>query len=271
MGDTTIEWTATRAPDGTLLGGFTFNAWIGCEKVSPGCKHCYASVHTYARVSRSRGLPLWGPGSHRHVTGRGTWAKPERWNREAELAGIRRKVFCSSLSDVFEDRPELEVPRARLFMLVVSTPWLDWLLLTKRPQNADRLWRRASCKALTHVQSPWLKNVWLGTTVEDQERADERIGELSNVQARVRFLSCEPLLGHIRLGGAIDWVIVGSESGPKARPMPLDAAASIVTQCRAQGVPVFVKQIANEHDRKGGNPIHWPAGDWPREFPEPRA
>lgn len=277
MSETKIQWTATPLPDGTMLPGFTMNPWIGCDKVSAGCKNCYASVDTFARVSRGRGLELWGPKAARHVTSDANWRKPLAWNREAAKSGVRRKVFCASLADVFEDRPDLAAPRARLFALIGATPNLDWLLLTKRPENADRLWTTAQIDSFNGADSlgaVWLPNVWLGTTVEDQQRADERIPHLLRVPAKIRFLSCEPLLEAVdltrwlrgcdpivldargpickacalradigaSLDARIDWTIFGGESGPGARPFDLAWARSLVRQCRDAGVAGFFKQ-----------------------------
>ena len=124
-----IEWT-----------DHTFNPWWGCEKVSPGCAHCYADAFA-KRLGHGTTRPkLWGPGSERKVASEAMWREPIKWNRSAEKAGKRARVFCASMADVFEDRPDLLVPRARLFRLVAATPHLDWLLLTKRPENAARLW-----------------------------------------------------------------------------------------------------------------------------------
>lgn len=171
--ETKIEWC-----------DHTFNPWIGCTKVSPGCANCYAAVNTFTRAQRAHGRELWGPDAARHVTSEAKWREPIRWDAAAKAAGIRRRVFCASMADVFEDRPDLAEPRARLAYVIGKTPNLDWLLLTKRPENIARLW-------ITDVVPP---NVWLGTTVEDQERADERIPHLLAVPAAVRFLSVEPLL-----------------------------------------------------------------------------
>lgn len=267
MGDTTeISWTDS-----------TFNPWIGCTKVSAGCKNCYASVETFTRRERARGIELWGENAARHVTSDANWKKPLAWNREAAKAGVRRRVFCASLADVFEDRPDLRAPRARLWCLIAETPHLDWLLLTKRPENADRLWTDAQTAAWNGADSlgpTWPTNIWLGTTVEDQRRADERIPHLLRVPAAVRFLSCEPLLEAVDLsdikvhrsedvteyldalrcdvdseddvafgGRTVNWVIVGGESGHHARPFDVAWARSIVAQCREAGVAPFVKQL----------------------------
>lgn len=176
MGDSTaIAWT-----------DHTFNPWLGCERVSPACQHCYAE----AWAKRS-GLVEWGRNAERRVTSPANWRKPLAWNAAAEAAGRPALVFCASLADVFEDRPELVEPRARLFDLIEATPHLIWQLLTKRPQHVVDM-----------VPGPWLRglwpeNVWIGTTVEDQQRAVERIPRLLEVPAPVRFLSCEPLLNRV--------------------------------------------------------------------------
>lgn len=202
-----IQWTT-----------HTFNPWVGCQRVSPGCEHCYAESYDKrvgGGVDPKDGVKKlrWGPKAPRVRTSVSNWNKPLKWNDAAKAAGERHRVFCSSLADVFEDRPELTAWRADLFTLIAKTPHLDWLLLTKRPQNIMRLLRIAAGVHETRLnenspaQSPeafalindWLagkppKNVWLGTTVEDQQRANERIPELLKVPAVVRFLSCEPLL-----------------------------------------------------------------------------
>jgi protein gp37 len=208
MAETTIEWTATRQLGGTVLPGYTFNPWIGCAKVSPACTNCYAEVETPARVSRAKGVELWGPKAARQVTSASNWRKPLAWNRAAAEAGQRRKVFCASLADVFEDRPDLHAPRQRLGELIAQTPNLDWLLLTKRPENLDRL---IVADRLWDHDNP-LSIVWLGVSVEDQRYAEERIPLLLGVPASVRFLSCEPLLealdlrAWLRTPGVLHWV-----------------------------------------------------------------
>lgn len=129
MGVTTgIAWT-----------DHTFNPWIGCAHVSPGCDHCYAEAGTSARIARGRGLPLWGEGAARQVTSPDYWKQPLRWDRAAAKEGVRRRVFCASLADVFEDRRDLDAARCALWDMIEQTPNLDWLLLTKRPQNVLRL------------------------------------------------------------------------------------------------------------------------------------
>lgn len=258
MSTTKIEWTATRLPDGTVLPGYTFNPWIGCWKISRACENCYAAVDTFARVQRKEGNELWGRTSNRHVTGSDNWKKPLSWNRQAERSGIRRKVFCASLSDVFEQHADantnelLNQTRSDLWSLIIKTSHLDWLLLTKRPENTLKM-----------VPADWLKewpeNVWVGTTVENQQYADQRIPELLKVPARVRFLSVEPMMGPIDFGNisgradavevwgksglkGIHWVIAGGESGPKAEPSHPDWFRSLRDQCVEAGVPFFFKQ-----------------------------
>jgi len=216
-----IEWT-----------DHTFNPWIGCTKVSPGCDHCYAE----ARMDHRLGQVRWGPHGERRRTGEAYWREPLKWNRRAADAGQRERVFCASLADVF-DNQILSDWRADLWALIESTPNLDWLLLTKRPQNIAAM-----------LPANWgdgWPNVWLGTTAENQTEADRRIPHLLARRATVRFVSAEPLLGPIdftAIGPRLDWIIVGGESGPGARPMHPDWARSIRDQCAAAGVPFFFKQ-----------------------------
>lgn len=240
-----IEWT-----------DHTFNPWVGCTKISPACDHCYAE----GWAKRTGGAALWQ--GERRRTSAANWRQPLKWNREAEASGIRRKVFCASLADVFDNQVPDEW-RADLWRLIDETPHLTWLLLTKRPQNIRKMMisaRRAVMDAdlaEAHVTWPW-PNVWLGTTVENQQEADRRIPELLSVPAAVHFLSCEPLLGPIGLplafldpredfanayGGArIDWIICGGESGAKARAMHPAWARNLRDQCAATGTAFFFKQ-----------------------------
>lgn len=226
-----------------------FNPWWGCQRVSPGCEHCYAES-----FAKRTGHDVWGKQSERRFFGDKHWAEPLRWNRAAEAAGERRRVFCASMADVFEDRPDLNASRARLFNLIDCTPWLDWQLLTKRPQNVAEIQPAEWVKG-------WPPNVWLGTTVEDQRRADERIPALFDLPAVIRFLSCEPLLGPVDLrladyaGTHVEWVIVGGESGPKHRPLDLDAARSLRDQCQTAGVAFFFKQVGGRTPTAGGDTL----------------
>lgn len=182
MGEkSSIEWT-----------DHTFNPWWGCTRVSPGCVHCYAE--TFDKRVHGKDRAHWGVKAGRRFFGDKHWNEPLRWNASAAKAGVRERVFCASMADVFEDRPELVEHRARLFALILATPSLDWLLLTKRPEKMVRLAEEAGW------EGDWPSNVWAGCTVEDQQRADERIPELLLVPAAVRFLSCEPLIGAVDLG-----------------------------------------------------------------------
>lgn len=337
--DTKIEWCH-----------HTFNPWIGCAKVSAGCKNCYAENDNPARISRGRGLELWGVDASRKLKAESGWAEPERWFRAAVKAGERRRVFCASQGDVFEDRRDLDSARDRLWSLIEATAargchdiiegrgaalcdklceicgrvrgGIDWLLLTKRPENILRMvperWRRDG----------FPPNFWAGASVENQEAADARIPHLLRVPARVRFLSLEPLLGPVDLtdikerqdgmghhfsalecdvdpeddgdfgGRSLDWLIIGGESGPKARPCDVAWIRDLRDQGRDAGVPVFVKQFGawpllrdrfdvseerfkdldaagwNEHDGgpslrhpKGGDMAEWPDDLRVREVP----
>lgn len=294
MGELTgIQWT-----------DHTFNPWIGCTKVSEGCRHCYAEK-TDARFGGGH----WGKGAPRKRTSVAYWRQPLAWNRAsgADVAkGKRRhRVFCASLADVFDAEAPPEA-RGELWELIRRTPWLDWQLLTKRPENILRF------------APPWwatepLPNVWLGTSVEDQAAADRRIPELLKIPAAVRFLSMEPLLGPVDLGleknppgqrmlrwykpikHSLHWAIIGGESGPGARPFHLSWARELVAQLRGAGVAAFVKQLgaaaADEVNglagaalkvhpdaealvsrrlahKKGGDWDEWPEDLRVRQFPE---
>lgn len=338
MGATTIQWTATPRPDGTFAQGYTFNPWRGCTKVSEGCRSCYAEAGSKRNL---KVLGQWGPQGTRVVAAESTWREPLKWDRQAKEAGERRKVFCASIADVFEDWTGLMVDaqgrtlfqccqckhqwaadmagydptkqdcriicqeclscgpnemsmvdvRQRLFNLIRDTEHLDWLLLTKRPENVEPMMRRLEGWALCNLWDEWncypdnLHNVWLGTSVENQATADERIPHLLRVPARVRFLSVEPLLGPVNLhlgrsegrptasepcrerADLLRWVIAGGESGPHARPCDVAWIRSLVEQCRAAGTACFVKQMGANVRWDGcqggymdGTPNVWPDG-----------
>lgn len=261
---TAIAWT-----------GATFNPWIGCEAVSPGCQHCYAE--TFAkRIGRDFAT--------RTRTSAANWRQPLLWNKKAEAARTPLRVFCASMADVFDN----QVPedwRVDLFNLIAATPWLRWQLLTKRIANA-RAYRLPD-------------NVWLGITVVNQDEIDRDIPKLLEIHATTRFLSIEPQLGPISFEGcwvphdnpaihenwleALDWVICGGESGPLARPFNLDWARSLRDECHAVGVPFFMKQLGRKPqysiagrephdlwllDRAGANPAEWPLDLRVQEFPQ---
>lgn len=230
-----IEWT-----------DHTFNPWWGCTKVSAGCKHCYAEA-----LSNRWKRAEWGVNGVRVRTSEANWREPLVWNRKAAAAGRRERVFCASMADVFEVREshaqcdELQAWREDLFDLITETESLCWLLLTKRPQNILNTMRWWARQGGMEMVEGLLKRVWVGTSVENQAVADERIAHLLDVPAGVRFLSVEPLLGAVDLElylHGIDWVIVGGESGHNARPMHPDWVRAIRDQCIAAGVPFFFKQ-----------------------------
>ena len=272
-----IEWT-----------DHTFNPWWGCVKVSPGCTNCYAAtfdartfgVEKHVTAKGETREPHWGKDAPRRFFGEKHWREPLKWNRDAERDGARRRVFCASMADVFEDREDLREQRDRLFALIHATKSLDWLLLTKRPERVTEIVPESWCDGFP-------RNVWLGTTCEDQQLADERIPHLLAVPATVRFLSVEPMLGpvdlRVYLGAAADvqsedgddricvrcgdgvppeselryathrcpggfgprpdWVIVGGESGGGARACDVAWIRSVRDQCREASVACFVKQL----------------------------
>ena len=207
-------------------------------RVSPACEHCYAEAW-----AKRLGKDVWGVKKTRRFFGDAHWREPEKWNRVASETGRRARVFCASMADVFELRAELDPQRKRLWSLIRDTPYLDWLLLTKRPENVARMapWR-----------GDWPSNVWLGTTVENQEYAERRLPSLLAAPAAIHFVSCEPLLGALDLRpwlrraqstrAAIDWVIVGGESGGGARRMDPVWARSLRDQCVDTRVPFHFKQ-----------------------------
>lgn len=311
-----IEWTT-----------HTFNPWIGCTHVSEGCRNCYAETLMDKRYGKAE----WGVGKPRILTSESNWRQPLAWQRRAERSPYtcpvcvmpktgrndpgachacgtvdipnRPRVFCSSLADVFDT----EVPdewRDRLFVLIHATPNLDWLLLTKRPENALRYMTKAQEQHIIRARDhrlghtgdlrdplpltaarrsldfgishfPHWRNAWIGVSVENQAAADERIPLLLQTPAAVRFLSVEPLLGPVTFRWAkwddhspnprrlttghinhldglrmLDWIIVGGESGPSARPCNVAWIRAVIEQCREAGVSVFAKQLgANVIDR----------------------
>jgi protein gp37 len=253
----------------------TFNPWMGCTKVSQGCKHCYAETlmdHRYGKVK-------WGPQGERLKTSAAYWKKPLLWNKErfvecdacgwrghmrekwnlckmpgcdGHLNGTRRRVFCGSLCDVFEDNPQVANWRGELFQLIEQTPNLDWLLLTKRPEKIFSL----GTDAVGEVFDNWMarqKNVWLGTSVESQAEFAERVKELVSVFAWTHFLSVEPLMGPIEIRFTdcpVDWVIVGGESGADCREMDVTWARDIMKYCKQYGIAFFMKQLGGHPDKQ---------------------
>lgn len=290
---TGIEWTdATWNPIRGVRGKWS------CVKVSPGCANCYAEA-----MNVRFGGPRYTVGADELRLDPDVLAEPRQWKKP-------RRVFVCSMTDLFEER--------------VKDEWIEsvWTTMGRSPNHTFQvLTKRAERMRDVMAGLPTLPNVWLGVSVEDQERADERIPLLLQTPAAVRFVSAEPLLGPVdflRLGtmddgtrGALsydalaggwwhrrgraerwirrdegprlDWVIVGGESGPGARPMDLAWARSTVKQCRAAGVAVFVKQLGARpdgagfsvaarytgrlRDRKGGDPSEWPDDLRVREWP----
>jgi protein gp37 len=251
--NTKIEWA-----------DHTFNPWEGCTKVGPGCDNCYAENRN-ARFAG--GEPVnWGPGAPRRRTSIKNWQKPAAWNRQAAafLAahGRRQRVFCASLADVFDNEVDPQW-RADLFALIDATPDVDWLLLTKRIGNVNRM--------LDEMGRKLPVNVWLGATIVNQTEAERDIPKLLAVHATVHFLSMEPLLGPVDLTAVkltvspgyvgdclqwyhrphgdrytkwpgVDWVIVGGESGPGARLMHPKWAQALRDQCAEADVAFLFKQ-----------------------------
>lgn len=289
-----IQWTDS-----------TFNPWEGCTKIGPGCDHCYAE----ARNHRFGG-GNWGPGAPRRRTSEQNWRQPVKWNKEADAFfaehGHRRRVFCASLADVFDNEVDPRW-RADLFRLIYNTPELDWLLLTKRIGNAAAMIEQAITTAhlrtIGAIPWPW-PNVWLGATIVNQDEAERDVAKLQDTPAAVHFISAEPLLGPLKLvslaraekssreydaytffdncltgfrahkaGGwhvdPIDWVIVGGESGHGAREHHIEYTTDIVRQCQHEGVAVFVKQLGSKPVAgiNGVQLVHPKGGDWD-EWPE---
>lgn len=249
MGEKTeIAWTDS-----------TFNPWVGCTKISPGCDNCYAEAFMDKRLHRVQ----WGPHGERKRTSAANWHEPVQWNNRARgfqsSFGRRRRVFCASLADVFDN----QVPntwRLDLFDLIRDTTELDWLLLTKRPENIMKMgWPMWAGGGIP-------PNVWLGFTAEDQEHFDRRWPIMREIPAAVRFCSYEPAIGPLTLHTGttlhgLHWLICGGESGHGHRPMEPEWEQNIRNECRGSGIAYFFKQFA------GKRPI---PPDFPlvRQFPE---
>jgi protein gp37 len=237
-----IEWT-----------DHTFNPWIGCTKVNTLCEHCYAETMMDKRYKRVQ----WGPTGTRSRTGEANWRNPVAWNRDAQSENVRRRVFCASLADIYEDRMELYPWRKELFELIDQTQQLDWLTLTKRPENIGPMWAEMDDVDISNLNRR--DNVWLGTSVGNQDTADKSVPRLTQWRdlAPVLFLSVEPLLGPIEILPleGIDWVIVGGESGPGARPMEEEWVLQIQHQCREANVDFFFKQWGGINKKRTGREL----------------
>jgi protein gp37 len=249
----------------------TFNPWWGCNKVSPGCDYCYAATFANGRggyTGKTDARPvIWGPPREttRRLFGPKHWREPLEWNAAAAQRGIRERVFCASMADVFEWHPLLDDARAQLWELIDRTPWLDWQLLTKRPMNIARM-----------LPAAWLgrprQNVWLGTSAETQVWADLRIPRLLEVPAVVHFVSAEPLLDDVDLRAylgpdRVNWVITGGESGPRHRPFDVAWVREINAQCSSAGAAHFFKQHGGRTHAEGGCLLD---GCEVKEFPRSR-
>ncbi|HGL5074129.1 TPA: phage Gp37/Gp68 family protein [Burkholderia multivorans] len=226
----------------------TFNPWEGCQKVGPGCDHCYAETRN-ARFAGGTAVN-WGPGAPRRRTSPANWRKPLQWNRDGTFYAIhrrRQRVFCASLADVFDNAVD-PTWRADLFDLIERTPNLDWLLLTKRIGNVMSMVSEAAQYQfdLERVEKPSLHdNVWIGATITSRAEMLRDAEKLLAVPASVRFWSVEPMLGdlgEIPIDLMPDWIICGGESGPDARPMHPDWARDLRDQCADAGVPFLFKQ-----------------------------
>ena len=254
MAKTKIEWC-----------DYTFNPWIGCQKVSPACDNCYAD-----RLCQRFGKDCFGTGKDRIRTGDKNWEKMVSLNRrianriyshtadgfikndglhERKLNAMYPKVFCGSMCDVF-DNAVPDTWRKDLFRLIAETSCLDWLILTKRIGNAPAMIERAIGKYDSEFYG-LQNNVWLGITVCNQQEAERDIPKLLDIPAKKHFLSMEPLLGRFNLEKArawqsdvvgVDWVIVGGESGPNARPMHPDWVRRVRDDCELFATPFFFKQ-----------------------------
>lgn len=237
-----IEWT-----------DHTFNPWLGCTKITPGCDHCYAEGW-----SKRSGLVKWGK-HPRKRTSEAYWRAPHKWNDSAIIFeranGRRQRVFCASLADVFDNQVD-PTWREDLFKLIRACNRLDWLLLTKRPQNIAKM-----------LPADWgagYSNVWLGTTAEDQKRYNERWRHLSQINCVVAFVSYEPAIGPLRLlrkGRQPDWVISGGESGGGARVMNPQWVRDLISDCRELNVAPFHKQWGTY----ASNPLVYETGLTPQE------
>ncbi len=235
--DSNISWT-----------DHTFNPWHGCAKVSEGCKFCYAEAQDNRWAKNQEGPDgkiirdtHWGVGASRKMMSETYWKQLERWNAEAALAGQKKRVFVASMADVFEDRPELIPPRDRLAQEIIQCEHLQFLLLTKRPENVINLWNSS-----LWITENTIENLWIGCTAENQERLQERadhMGQIKNyMRPAVTFLSAEPLLTGLDLGKITwrpDWVIAGGESGPHARKMEMSWIRDLYNQCQALGIAFF--------------------------------
>lgn len=247
----------------------TFNPVWGCMKVGLGCDFCYAEVWA-ARF----GAGMWGPDAVYREFGDRHWNEPLKWNKTAQARGVRARVFCASMADVFDKRWPAHV-RPRLWKLIKATPWLDWQIVTKRIGNAADM--------LPEDWGTGYDNVWLISTIVNQQEADRDLPKLKATPARVKGVSYEPALGPVQWRDSLDWlhwIIGGGESNQKGmRECRIEWLEDTVGQCAEMKVPYFNKQIGakpTHHGKpyplpagsKGDVPEEWPASIRVRQFPE---
>lgn len=245
------------AKEGTGISwaALTWNGWLGCTKVSPACDNCYAETLCTNRLGVE-----WGAHAERKRTSQGYWNKPARWNRIADEAGAILNVFCGSLMD-WADNAVSDLWRWDLGRMIVATPHLRWMLLTKRIGNA-----RAMLTAMFPDGVP--ENVALGLTIANQEEADRDMPKALSIKAGLGikrlFVSMEPLLGRVDMRRyliGVDLVIVGGESGKGARHMDESWATTIALDCKLAGVPFHGKQLSQaDHPKTYNRPETFPAG-----------
>jgi protein gp37 len=256
VGKTTINWA-----------DYTFNPWHGCTEVSAGCVNCYAEALDRRHLHSEK--EHWGKGLERQIMRDSIWEQPHAWNRKALRDGAGRpRVFCASMAD-WADKEAPGGQREKLWNVIQQTPALDWLLLTKRPQNV-----------LRYLPADWgdgYSNVWLGVTCENKLEGVPRLKILGKIPAKIRFVSFEPLLedlGTLNLEG-MHWAIIGGETGRSARPIAMEWVRSLLNQCRPSGVAAWVKQLGRfptigqqplvlrdkegHRDSKGEDPAIWPS------------
>lgn len=262
----------------------TFNLWIGCWKIDPECENCYA----WATDRQRWGGEHWGRTAPRKWTGDAYWKQLAKWQRKAKADGVRRRVFVGSLMDWAETHPvdsiqaEMDARRARFWSLVEQCPDLDFLMLTKRIEDAHRYlpWYRRDRHGDFYAFAPPWPNVWLGTTAGTRKTLREHASPLRRTSAAVRFISCEPLLEEITASdwrdalaptsdeGPVHWLIVGGESGSKRRPMEEEWVKVARDEAERYGIAFHYKQKID-----AGKKVHLPILDGVQHaaFPEVRS
>lgn len=296
---TGIEWTDETWNPLAAFDEDGERGWF-CTKVSPGCANCYAEgMNKRFGTGHGYRVPNLEEIEFRLVN----LGRPLKW----EDSNAHDRVFVNSMTDLFHEEVESEMIWA-IFGIMAACPDTVFQVLTKRPARMREFLGVTFGEAKSKMRGALFRqqrdypfvfdvtpdrwppaNVWLGTSVEDQKRANERIPDLVAIPNALKFISCEPLLGSIELDlhrmDEIDWIIVGGESGPGARSMAVEWARNIVVQCREADVPAFVKQLGAKprylpdrpggtggylpiEDSKGGDPSEWPEDLRVREFPD---